>query len=86
MTAGLEPSLQLGFRPEPVDVRSGETNVVPEAPGRNQQVDEPIRLDPPVLHMPLKSVRAMGLTVSQKSEDRQHVPPAVGVPPATTDP
>ena len=60
-----QPLSQLGLRPEAIDVRSGEADVVPELPNRNQQMDQTVGLDQPIADRPHQAVGTLGTTVTE---------------------
>ena len=45
LSRSLQPILQMGFRTESEDRRSGEANFFPEPFGRNNKMDKPFRCD-----------------------------------------
>jgi hypothetical protein len=82
----LEPPLELGLRPEALDVGSSEGNVVPERAGRNQEMNESARVNEPILHLPRQPIGSMRFTIAEKGEYGQGVPRTVGPPPPILDP
>lgn len=56
----LEPPLQFVFRPEGGDVRSREPNIVPEAPGRHQEMDQRLAQHDPARHAEIDGLRGRG--------------------------
>lgn len=46
-----QPGVQLAFRPEGQDIRSRKPDVIPEAFGGNEEVDDPLASDLPVDHV-----------------------------------
>ncbi len=83
-----QPGRELGFRPEPVNVPSGESDVVPELTSRNRDVNHRIRTHRAVSDAPHQLsfvVRRDSFAVAHQRQDAKGIPGTVGVPGAVPD-
>lgn len=82
-SAALEMLIQLRFRPEAVDVASGEGHVVPEAAGRNEQMDEAVGPDLSGFDPPLETrIVTVSDAIAEQGQESQGIPGTIRIPPA----
>lgn len=62
----LQPVCEIGLRPEAPDVRSGEPDVIPELARRHEEMDEAIRGDDTVAHLPQQPPLIVDLAVAEE--------------------
>ena len=86
----LEPARKLAFRPEGRNVRSSVTDVVPEADGRNQKVNNSRPVHRAVVNLKTHGLASGGRVrveraITKQRKDRQPVPRAVRKPLSLAD-